>query len=109
LVAGCEEEILGRFEDVCSKLVQRLLDTGVAKVAAIADPFAFGFTITAMIGICHVGDLDALGVALEDAEQGHFVALTAGRYGALVEVLTYLRVIKYWQPVYIRPASGRGR
>ena len=38
--------------------VQRLLEAGVVQIAAVADPFAFGFTITALLGITFKGDLE---------------------------------------------------
>jgi Lrp/AsnC family transcriptional regulator for asnA, asnC and gidA len=109
--------------------VQRLLDTGTVQIAAVADPFAFGFTLTALVGITYTGDLDNLGEAVAAMEQVHFVALTAGRYDCVaevvcidtddmlalvnsqiraidgvkdVEVITYLRIIKQWQPEFVR-------
>lgn len=116
--------------------VQRLLSTGVVQIAAVADPYAFGFSVTALLGIRCTGDMDALGKAMEAVTSVHFVVLTAGRYDCLVEivcvdnddlfrlindevrsipevlevdVITYLKMVKHWQPDYIRagtPAVG---
>jgi Lrp/AsnC family transcriptional regulator for asnA, asnC and gidA len=110
--------------------VQRLLETGVVQIAAVADPFAFGFSITALVAMTSSGDLNALARAVEQLEQVHFVALTAGRYDCVaevvcvdagdllsvvndgirslpgvtgVEVITYLRMVKQWQPEFVRP------
>ena len=109
--------------------VQRLLDGGIVQIAAVADPFAFGFTITAMLGITFTGDLEVIAEATAQMQQVHFVVITAGRYDCLaevvcidaddlltlingqiraipgvinVEVLTYLRLVKQWQPEYLR-------
>jgi Lrp/AsnC family transcriptional regulator for asnA, asnC and gidA len=116
--------------------VQRLLETGAVQIAAVADPFAFGFNITAMVGITYTGDLSALAETVGGMEQVHFVAITAGRYDCLaevvcidtddvlslvndgiraipgvkdVEVITYLKLVKQWQPEYVRPARSAGR
>jgi Lrp/AsnC family transcriptional regulator for asnA, asnC and gidA len=109
--------------------VQRLLDSGAVQIAAVADPFAFGFDITALVAITCSGDLNALA----EAVQVHFVVLTAGRYDCLaevvcvdtedllslvndhirslpgvtgVEVITYLKLVKQWQPEFVRPRKS---
>jgi len=109
--------------------VQRLIDTAAVQIAAVADPFAFGFNVTAMVGITYTGDLDVLAAAVAELAQVHFVVLTAGRYDSLaevvcfdsddllalindgiraipgvrdVEVITYLKLVKQWQPEYVR-------
>ncbi len=109
--------------------VQRLLESGVVQIAAVADPFAFGFNITAMVGITYSGDLRVMADAVKGMRQVHFVVLTAGRYDCLaevvcvdtddmlslvndqiraipgvkdVEVVTYLKMIKQWQPEFVR-------
>lgn len=109
--------------------VQRLLESGAVQIAAVADPYAFGFSITALVGITYTGDLTALSEQVAAIEQVHFVALTAGRYDCIaevvcvdtddvlhlvncglrpipgvkdVEVITYLKVVKQWQPEFVR-------
>jgi len=116
--------------------VQRLLETGAVQIAAVADPFAFGFNITALVAITCSGDLNALAEAVGELDQVHFVALTAGRYDCVaevvcvdtedvlslvnehirslpgvtaVEVITYLRMVKQWQPEYLRPRRSENR
>ena len=116
--------------------VQRLLETGVVQIAAVADPFAFGFNITALVAITCSGDLTALADAVGELDQVHFVALTAGRYDLVaevvcidtedvlslvndhirslpgvtgVEVITYLRMVKQWQPEFVRPRRSDSR
>lgn len=129
--AGLARDV-GLSEAAVRTRVQRLLRSGVVQVAAVADPNAFGFTITAMVGITSVGDLRELGDALAAIESVHFVALTAGRYDCLaevvcldnadllalvndriravpgvtaVEVVTYLELRKQWKPDFVR--AGR--
>jgi Lrp/AsnC family transcriptional regulator for asnA, asnC and gidA len=118
--------------------VQRLLETGAVQVVAVADPFAFGYSVTALVGMTYTGDLAVLARSVTGLEQVHFVVLTAGRYDCIaevvcvdnddmlslindsirsipgvkdVEVITYLKLIKQWQPEYIhaprsRPSEG---
>jgi Lrp/AsnC family transcriptional regulator for asnA, asnC and gidA len=116
--------------------VQRLLESGVVQIAAVADPFAFGFNITAMVGITYTGDLRVMSDAVKRMRQVHFVVLTAGRYDCMaevvcvdtddllslvndqiraipgvkdVEVITYLQMVKQWQPEYIRSTESDNR
>jgi Lrp/AsnC family transcriptional regulator for asnA, asnC and gidA len=119
--------------------VQRLLETGAVQVVAVADPFAFGFTLTALVGMTYTGDLSVLANTVAGLDQVHFVVLTAGRYDCLaevvcvdtddmlslindsircipgvkdVEVISYLKLVKQWQPEYIQPPrvpSSEGR
>jgi Lrp/AsnC family transcriptional regulator for asnA, asnC and gidA len=129
-------EVVGMSQAGVRARVQRLLETGAVQIAAVADPFAFGFTITAMVGITYTGDLSALAETVGAMEQVHFVALTAGRYDCLaevvcidtddvlslvndgiraipgvkdVEVITYLKLVKQWQPEYVRAARSDNR
>ena len=122
-------EQVGMSQAAVRTRVQRLLETGVVKVVAVADPFAFGFDVTALVGITYTGDLAELGRILSRLEQVHFIVLTAGRYDCLVEVvcvdsadllemandgiraipgvkdveiITYMKLIKQWQPEYVR-------
>lgn len=122
-------ELVGMSQAAVRTRVQRLLEAGVVQIVAVADPFAFGFNVTALVGITYTGDLARLGETLTKLEQVHFVVLTAGRYDCLVEVvcvdtddllslandgirgidgvkdveiITYLKLIKQWQPEYVR-------
>lgn len=124
---------VGMSQAAVRSRVQRLLDTGAVQIAAVADPFAFGFTVTAMLGVTYTGDLTVLGAAIARMEQVHFVVLTAGRYDCLaevvcvdtgdllslvndsirsipgvkdVEVITYLKMVKQWQPEFVRADRG---
>jgi Lrp/AsnC family transcriptional regulator, regulator for asnA, asnC and gidA len=129
-------ELVGMSQGGVRARVQRLLETGAVQIAAVADPFAFGFNITAMVGITYTGDLTALAERVGGMEQVHFVALTAGRYDCLaevvcidtddvlalvndgiraipgvkdVEVITYLKLVKQWQPEYVRAERSGSR
>ena len=122
--------VVGLSQAAVRARIQRLLDSGVVQIAAVADPYAFGFNVTALLGITYTGNLLELAEAIGELEQVHFVVVTAGRYDCLaevvcvdtedllslvngsvrsiggvkdVEVITYLRMVKHWQPEYIRP------
>jgi Lrp/AsnC family transcriptional regulator for asnA, asnC and gidA len=121
-------ELIGMSQAGVRSRVQRLLSGGAVQIVAVADPFAFGFNITAMVGITFTGDLNALGTAMAEVESVHFVVVTAGRYDCLaelvcvdmdhllsvvndhirsipgvkdVDVITYLKLHKQWQPEYL--------
>jgi Lrp/AsnC family transcriptional regulator for asnA, asnC and gidA len=125
--------LVGMSQAAVRSRVQRLLDSGALSIAAVADPFAFGFSLTAMLGITYTGDLRVVAEAIGDLEQVHFVAITAGRYDCLaevvcidsadllslvndgiraidgikdVEVISYLRIVKQWQPEFVRPSRA---
>jgi Lrp/AsnC family transcriptional regulator for asnA, asnC and gidA len=122
-------ELVGMSQAAVRTRVQRLLESGAMQVVAVADPFAFGFAVTAMVGITCTGDLYAVGEAIKAIESVHFVVLTAGRYDCLaelvcvdtddllrlvnnqiraidgvrdVDVITYLKLLKQWQPEFVR-------
>jgi Lrp/AsnC family transcriptional regulator for asnA, asnC and gidA len=123
-------DLVGMSQAGVRTRVQRLLASGAVHVAAIADPFAFGFNITALLGVTSRGDLNRLATKLGDLEAVHFVVLTAGRYDCVaevvcvdnddlftlvndqvraiegvleVDVITYLRLHKQWQPEFLAP------
>ncbi len=123
--------VVGLSQAAVRARIQRLLDSGAVQIAAVADPYAFGFNITALLGITFTGDLLVLAEAVGALEQVHFVVITAGRYDCLaevvcvdtedllslvndsvraidgvkdVEVITYLRMVKHWQPEFLRPS-----
>ena len=122
-------ELVGMSQAGVRTRVQRLLASGAVQIAAVADPFAFGFSITAMLGVTFTGDLHALAERMAQLEAVHFVAVTAGRYDCLaevvcvdsddllslvndrirsiegvkdVDVITYLKLHKQWRPEFLR-------
>ena len=122
-------ELVGMSQAGVRTRVQRLLATGAVQIAAVADPFAFGFSITAMLGVTFTGDLNVLAERLAQLDAVHFVAVTAGRYDCLaevvcvdsddlltlvnerirsiegvkdVDVITYLKLHKQWRPEFLR-------
>jgi Lrp/AsnC family transcriptional regulator for asnA, asnC and gidA len=122
-------EVVGMSQAAVRSRVQRLLESGALQIAAVADPFAFGFSVTAMVGVTCTGDLYAVGEELKAIEAVHFVVLTAGRYDCIaelvcidtdhllrvvndrvraipgvreVDVITYLKLLKQWQPEFVR-------
>jgi Lrp/AsnC family transcriptional regulator for asnA, asnC and gidA len=125
-------ELVGMSQAGVRTRVQRLLATGAVQIAAVADPFAFGFSITAMLGVTFTGDLNVLAERLAQLDAVHFVAVTAGRYDCLaevvcvdsddlltlvnerirsiegvkdVDVITYLKLHKQWRPEFLRARS----
>jgi Lrp/AsnC family transcriptional regulator for asnA, asnC and gidA len=129
-------EVVAMSQAAVRTRVQRLLETGTVQIAAVADPFAFGFNITAMVGITYTGDLTVMANVVKGMRQVHFVVLTAGRYDCLaevvcvdtddllslvndqirtipgvkdVEVITYLKMVKQWQPEYVRSTPSEIR
>lgn len=127
-------DLVGMSQAAVRARVQRLLESGALQIAAVADPFAFGFSVTAMVGITCTGDMYAAGEAIKAIEAVHFVALTAGRYDCLaelvcvdtddllrvvndqiraidgvrnVDVITYLKLLKQWQPEFVRANRSR--
>jgi Lrp/AsnC family transcriptional regulator for asnA, asnC and gidA len=122
-------EAVGMSQAGVRTRVQRLLASGAVQIAAVADPFAFGFSITAMLGVTFTGDLHVLAERLAQLDAVHFVAVTAGRYDCLaevvcvdsddlltlvndriraidgvkdVDVITYLKLHKQWRPEFLR-------
>jgi Lrp/AsnC family transcriptional regulator for asnA, asnC and gidA len=122
-------ELVGMSQAGVRTRVQRLLASGAVQIAAVADPFAFGFSITAMLGVNFTGDLHRLADRLAELDAVHFVAVTAGRYDCLaeavcvdsddllrlvndrirsiegvkdVDVITYLKLHKQWRPEFLR-------
>lgn len=122
-------ELVGMSQAGVRTRVQRLLASGAVQIAAVADPFAFGFSITAMLGVTFTGDLHGLAERLAVLDAVHFVAVTAGRYDCLaevvcvdsddlltlvndrirsiegvkdVDVITYLKLHKQWRPEFLR-------
>ncbi len=126
-------ELVGMSQAGVRMRVRRLLASGAVQIAAVADPFAFGFNITAMLGVTCTGNLERLAAELGDLEAVHFVVLTAGRYDCLaevvcvdnddlfslvndhvrrvdgvreVDVITYLKLHKQWQPEFLSPRKS---
>src|SRR5258708_36603403 len=77
---------VGMSQAAVRSRVQRLLDTGAVQIAAVADPFAFGFAVAAMVGVTYTGDLAELGDAIPGKEQGHFEGPPARGSGGLAQV-----------------------
>lgn len=122
-------DLVGMSQAAVRARVHRLLESGAVQIVAVADPFAFGFAVTALVGVTCSGDLYAVGDALRAIEAVHFVVLTTGRYDCVaelvcvdtddllrvvndrirgipdvrqVDVITYLKLLKQWQPEFIR-------
>lgn len=78
---------VGLSEAAVRQRVQRLVDTAVIRIVAVADAPALGKRRSAMLGVCADGDLVALADRLAHVDGIERVMVTAGRYDLLVEVL----------------------
>ena len=65
---------------------QRLTDEGIIRESIVADPFALGYTMMALIGIQIRQDrMQSIADQLKDLPQLRFIGLTLGRYDMLAE------------------------
>jgi len=79
---------LGLSESVVRYRAQRLERAGVLQVVGIADPLKIGFDLMAMVGVkIRPGALDSVCDAIAELPETSYVAVTAGGYDALVEVV----------------------
>jgi Lrp/AsnC family transcriptional regulator, regulator for asnA, asnC and gidA len=78
---------VGLSEAAVRQRVQRLIDTGVMQIVAIADPLHVGFARQAMIGIRVEGDLTVVADRLAEFPETSSVAVTAGSFDLIVEVV----------------------
>lgn len=78
---------VGSSEATVRRRVDRLLDTGLVKIVAVASPFALGHPIVAIIGL----QIDRvyqtqIEQALQAMAEVRFVGLTLGSYDVILEV-----------------------
>ncbi len=79
---------LGVSESVVRYRVSRLEQSGILQVVGIADPLRLGFDHMAMIGIkARSGTVREVCEAITAFPETSYVANTAGRFDALVEVI----------------------
>jgi len=72
---------LGASETTVRRRLKRLLDEGIIRIVAIADPRALGYNVRAMIGIkTQPGMLDAVAEKLASYANVHYALLTTGPY-----------------------------
>lgn len=78
---------VGLSETAVRQRVQRLIETDVLQVVAVADPHKLGQAREAMIGVTVEGDLQAVADALAAMPDVARVVITAGTFDLLVEVV----------------------
>jgi len=72
---------LGAAETTVRRRLRRLLDEGIIRIVAIADPLALGYNVRAMIGIKSLpGRIDAVADKLVSYANVHYALMTTGPY-----------------------------
>lgn len=75
-------------ESVVRYRVQRLEKSEILQVVGIADPLKLGFDLMAMVGVkTQPGELGHVARALTELPETSYIASTAGRFDALVELV----------------------
>lgn len=78
---------VGLSEAAVRQRVQRLLDVGAIRIVAVTDPLHVGLSRRAMIGLRIEGDLNVTADLLTDLPEVDYVAVTAGSFDLLAEVI----------------------
>ncbi|MFB6396937.1 Lrp/AsnC family transcriptional regulator [Polymorphospora lycopeni] len=78
---------VGLSEAAVRQRVQRLLDAGVIQIVAVTDPLRLGFPRQAMVGLRTSGDLERVADRLAELDEISHVAITAGSFDLLAEVV----------------------
>ncbi|BCJ64354.1 Lrp/AsnC family transcriptional regulator [Polymorphospora rubra] len=84
---GTIGKAVGLSEAAVRQRVQRLLDAGVMQIVAVTDPQRLGFPRQAMVGLRTSGDLETVADRLADLDEISYVAVTAGSFDLLAEVV----------------------
>jgi Lrp/AsnC family transcriptional regulator for asnA, asnC and gidA len=79
---------VGLSEAATRQRVQRLIDSGVIQVVAVADPLRTGAgRILAMVGVRAEGDVRLVAEAIAELGEAIYVVATSGPYDVLAEVV----------------------
>lgn len=79
---------LGVAESVVRYRVQRLEKSGILQIVGIADPLKVGFDLMALVGVgVQPGHLPAVSEAMSQLPEASYVAVIAGRFDLIVEVV----------------------
>jgi Lrp/AsnC family transcriptional regulator, regulator for asnA, asnC and gidA len=79
---------VGLSEAATRQRVQRLIDSGVIQVVAVADPLRTGAgRILAMVGVRADGDVRVVAEAIAALDEAIYVVATSGPYDVLAEVV----------------------
>ncbi len=78
---------IGTSKATARRKLKKLLDGGIIKVVAVANPPALGYRTVATMGInVRPGDVDAVAERLASYENVHFVIISTGRY----DIITWM-------------------
>jgi Lrp/AsnC family transcriptional regulator for asnA, asnC and gidA len=80
---------VGLSEAATRQRVQKLVDSGVLQIVAVTDPRQVGFDRQAMIAISASGDVHKLAEGLSAIPEVEYIAITAGSFDLLVEVVAH--------------------
>lgn len=78
---------VGLSEAAVRQRVQKLLEQDAVRIVAVADPLTAGFLRQAMVGITADGDVEPVADALAGLDEVGRVAVTAGSFDLLAEVV----------------------
>ncbi|MCP9957068.1 MULTISPECIES: Lrp/AsnC family transcriptional regulator [Streptomyces] len=78
---------VGLSEAAVRQRVQKLLDQGVMRIVAVTDPLTAGFRRRAVLGVRVEGDAEPVADALAALPECERVALTAGSFDLMAEVV----------------------
>ncbi|MBM3132675.1 MAG: Lrp/AsnC family transcriptional regulator [Chloroflexi bacterium] len=79
---------IGTSKATARRKLNRLLEDGIIRVVAVADPPALGYKTIATMGInVHPGQVDAVAEKLASHANVRFVIICAGRYDIIVWVM----------------------
>ncbi|MCK1798858.1 Lrp/AsnC family transcriptional regulator [Streptomyces sp. XM4193] len=77
---------VGLSEAAVRQRVQRLVEQGATRIAAVTDPRALGLWRRATVGLTVEGDPDPVADALAELAEVECVVVTAGSFDLLVEI-----------------------
>lgn len=79
---------VGTSKATARRKLNRLLDEGIIRVLAVADPPSIGFNTVATMGInVHPGEVDAVADKLASYANVRFVIISTGRYDIITWVM----------------------
>lgn len=79
-------QAVGLSEAAVRQRVQKLVDQGAMRIAAVTDPRALGLRRQAMVGLTVEGDLEPIADALHELREVEYVVITAGSFDLLVQI-----------------------
>ncbi len=78
---------VGLSEAAARQRVNRLRESGIIHIVAIADPIKLGRTVVATIGVRVSGDTRRVAARLAELPQIEYVVITAGSFDLVLEVV----------------------